>query len=67
MHSNKKLCQIFLGKCTGAPTKILTTKKSPCVLQRGGFFVWLIIQLYFRLLALESQLAVLQFALGLAL
>jgi hypothetical protein len=38
MHGNKKLCRIFLGKCTGAPCQNLTTKKPPNLVMRGLFF-----------------------------
>jgi hypothetical protein len=39
MHGNKKLCSVFLGKCIGAPYKILTTKKPPNLAMRGLFLL----------------------------
>lgn len=51
----------------GAPTQISTTKKPPNLAMRGLLFWLNFIQLFFRLLALEPQLVVLQFALGLVL
>jgi hypothetical protein len=60
MHGNKKLCRIFLGKCTTQCYENLTTKKPPSFATRG-LFVWLIIQLlgFLRLLFLQ-QVAFLQ-------
>jgi len=63
MHGNKKLCWIFLGKCTVVWYEFLTTKKPPNLAMRG-LFVWLIIQLVELNLALKAL--VLEFELLLA-
>jgi hypothetical protein len=63
MHGNKKLCWVFLGKCTVAHYEILTTKKPPNLLMRG-LFVWLIIRLLSQPLVPELQLAVPQFVIA---
>lgn len=62
MHGNQKLCRIFLGKCTVARYKFLTTKKPPSFATRG-LFVWLkfirLLELYrFQQLYLLASLQV---------
>jgi hypothetical protein len=65
MHGNRKLCRTFLGKCIGAPYKILTTKKPPNFAVRGLFF-WLIIRLLLQLVLVAAErLPDLEFSLSL--
>lgn len=61
MHGNRKLCRIFLGKCIGAPTQNLTTKKPPSFATRGLFF-WPIILLLVQAIVLWPELVTLRLA-----